>query len=61
MDLRAGAARLKKDLDKQLGTNTKIKMGAPGALDVIVDGRKIFSYKEQGRIPTAADIVRAVS
>ena len=61
MDLRAGATRLKKDLDKRLGTNTKIKTGAPGALDVIVDGRKVFSYKEQGRIPSADEIVHSVT
>ncbi len=61
MDLRAGAARLKKELDRQLGVDTRIKMGAPGALDVLVDGRKVFSYKEQGRMPTAAEIVQAAS
>jgi hypothetical protein len=59
--LRAGAARLKKELDQQPGVDTRIKLGAPGALDVFVDGRKVFSYQEQGRIPSAAEVLRANS
>ena len=35
-------------------------MGGLGQLDVLVDGRLVFSKKQSGRSPTAADIVRAV-
>ena len=37
----------------------KIKWGAPGSLDVFVDGRKVFSAQEAGRMPTADEIVKA--
>lgn len=37
-----------------------IKWGGFGQLDVIVDGKLVFSKKQGGRSPTAAEIVRAV-
>ena len=37
-----------------------IKWGGFGQLDVIVDGKLVFSKKQAGRSPTAAEIVRAV-
>lgn len=42
-----------------MGVDPKIKWGAPGALDMFVDGRKVFSAKEAGRLPTAAEIIQA--
>ena len=37
-----------------------IKWGGFGQLDVVVDGKLVFSKKQVGRSPTAAEIVRAV-
>ncbi len=51
---------LQSDLAKRLNVTPKIKMGWPGSLDVLVDGRKVYSYQETHRLPTADDIVRAV-
>lgn len=52
--------RLKGILDRELATDTRIKLGAPGALDVIVDGRTIFSHKETGAMPNAERILARV-
>ena len=38
----------------------KIRWGGFGQLDVLVDGKTVFSKKQAGRSPTAADIVRLV-
>ena len=38
----------------------KLRLGGLGQLDVIVDGKLVFSKKQSGRSPTAAEIVRAV-
>jgi predicted Rdx family selenoprotein len=35
-------------------------MGGLGVLDVLVDGRVVFSKKAEGRIPAAAEIVDRV-
>jgi hypothetical protein len=38
----------------------RIRAGGAGQLDVLIDGKLVFSKKQAGRSPTAADIVRAV-
>jgi predicted Rdx family selenoprotein len=35
-------------------------MGGLGVLDVLVDGRVVFSKKAEGRLPAAAEIVDRV-
>lgn len=37
----------------------RITWGGFGALDVLIDGKLVFSKKQAGRSPTSADIVRA--
>ena len=51
---------LQGDLSKRLNVQPKIKWGSPGSLDVFVDGRKVYSYQETHRLPSAEDIVRAL-
>lgn len=51
---------LQSDLEGSLGVTPKIKMGAQGQLDVIVDGDVVFSRQKAGRFPTAAEIVEAI-
>ena len=52
--------RLRDDLAKTLGVTPTIRFGGFGQLDVLVDGKTVFSKKQAGRSPTAADIVHAV-
>ncbi len=52
---------LKKSIEEKLKIPTRIRMGMPGALDVFVDGRQIYSKKQTGRLPTDNEIIDLVS
>ncbi len=51
---------LRDELARDLGVKPRIRFGGFGQLDVRVDGKLVFSKKQAGRSPTAADIVRLV-
>jgi len=38
----------------------RIKWGGMGQLDVLVDGRLVFSKKQTGRMPTAQELVALI-
>jgi hypothetical protein len=48
---------LKDSIEAKLKIPTRIRFGPPGGLDVFVDGRKIYSKKETGRLPSGDEIV----
>lgn len=48
---------LRKQLEQKTGTAPKLKIGKPGAFDVFVDGRLIWSKDERGKMPTVDEIV----
>ena len=60
MNTRKEAGSLRKELEKSLGVEPKIKMGGQGQLNVIVDGNVVFSRQQAGRFPTTEEIVEAV-
>lgn len=49
---------LRNDIERELGTRVRVRAGAPGSLNVIVDGERIFSRQQAGRPPIPAEIVR---
>jgi hypothetical protein len=51
---------LRDELAKDLGVAPRIRFGTFGQLDVLVDGKLVFSKKQAGRSPTAAEIIRLV-
>ena len=51
---------LKNDLERSLGVTPAIRWGSPGQLDVLVDGRLVFSKKSAGRTPTAAEVTELI-
>jgi len=51
---------LRDDLSRTLGVTPRIRFGGFGQLDVMVDGKVVFSKRQAGRSPTAAEIVRLV-
>ena len=51
---------LKESVEAKLKIPTRIRFGGPGALDVFVDGQKIYSKKQTGRLPTAAEIIELI-
>jgi hypothetical protein len=48
---------LKKLIIARLGVKPRISMGGLGVLDVYVDGRRIFSYREAGHMPEDQEIL----
>ena len=48
---------LKESIERELAIPTRIRLGAPGALDIFVDGQRIYSKKETGRLPSSEEIV----
>jgi hypothetical protein len=48
---------LKESIENKLRIPTRIRMGAPGALDVFVDSQRIYSKKQSGRLPTPDEII----
>jgi len=48
---------LKENIERQLQIPTRIRMGAPGSLDIIFEGRKIYSKKQTGRLPSIEEVI----
>ena len=51
---------LKESIGGKLNIPTRIRLGGPGALDVLVDGDKIYSKKQTGRLPAADEIIELI-
>jgi hypothetical protein len=51
---------LKEAIEQQLKIPASVKFGGPGSLDVFVDGRRIFSKKETGRMPQPGEIISLI-
>jgi selT/selW/selH-like putative selenoprotein len=51
---------LKTDIERELGVPVRLRAGAPGALDVYVDGKQIYSKKKTGRLPTATELIASI-
>ena len=60
MDIRREAVGLKQELERSLGISPTIRWGGPGQLDVLVDGKLVFSKKSAGRMPVAGELPRLV-
>jgi predicted Rdx family selenoprotein len=52
--------RLAGEIREATGVAPRIRLGGFGALDVLVDGRVVFSKKAEGRLPAAGEIARRV-
>ena len=44
----------------QLGERPRLRMGGLGVLDVIVDGKVVFSRKAEGATPPVSELVARV-
>lgn len=51
---------LKNNIEREFGVPTRLRIGAPGALDVFVNGERIYSKKETGRLPTADELINLI-
>ena len=52
--------RLADEIRRATGVTPRIRMGGFGALDVLVDGRVVFSKKTEGRLLPPGDIAGRV-
>lgn len=52
---------LKEEIDRKFSLTSKIRLGGPGVLDVIVDGRTVFSAKAAKRMPTPNEVLGAIA
>ena len=48
--------RLADEIRRETGVTPRIRLGGFGALDVMVDGRVVFSKKAEGRVPPPGEI-----
>jgi selT/selW/selH-like putative selenoprotein len=51
---------LKNDLEREFGVPIRLRAGAPGALDVFLNGDRIYSKKNTGRLPTADEVINLI-
>ena len=51
---------LKDRLEPEFGAPIRLRAGAPGALDVYVNGEQIYSKKRTGRLPTADELIKLI-
>jgi hypothetical protein len=51
------AGRLKREIRKQLNLEPKTSSAGKGVLDVVVDGKMIFSHQAERRMPGRGEIV----
>ena len=51
---------LKNDIERELALPIRLRIGAPGALDVFVDGEQIYSKKKSGRLPTSGELINII-
>ena len=49
---------LQSELGREMGVTPTIRWGAPGQLDVVVDGSVVFSKKVAKRMPEPGEVVR---
>jgi predicted Rdx family selenoprotein len=51
---------LKNEIERELGIPIRLRAGAPGSLSVLLNGEQIYSKKQSGRPPDAAEIIRLI-
>jgi hypothetical protein len=50
------AGRLKREIKNQLNVTPKMSFAGTGVLDVVLDGKTIFSYQSERRMPDRGEI-----
>lgn len=51
---------LKNEIERQLTLPVRLRTGAPGVLDVFVDGERIYSKKKSGALPNADELINTI-
>ena len=51
---------LKNSIERELGIPIRLRAGAPGSLNILLNGERIYSKKETGRSPNAGEIIKLI-
>jgi predicted Rdx family selenoprotein len=51
---------LKNDIEREFGVPVRLRAGGPGALDVLIDGKQIYSKRKIGRLPMADEVTNLI-
>jgi selT/selW/selH-like putative selenoprotein len=51
---------LKNSIESELGIPTRLRAGAPGSLNIFLNGEQVFSKKQAGRSPNTAEIIKLI-
>lgn len=51
---------LKNAVERELHVPIRLRTGGPGALDVFINGERIYSKKQTGRLPTADELINLI-
>jgi selT/selW/selH-like putative selenoprotein len=51
---------LKNNIERELGIPIRLRAGAPGSFNVLLNGEQIYSKKRAGRSPNAAEIIKLI-
>jgi selT/selW/selH-like putative selenoprotein len=51
---------LKNRIERELGLPIRLRAGAPGALDIFVNGEQVFSKRRAGRLPAADEVIQQI-
>jgi len=60
MNILFEAVRLKREIKRDLGQKPRTSFAGTGVLDVVVDGKTVFSYQVEHRMPNRGEIVRLI-
>ncbi len=61
MDLRSKAVSLRKAVENRFGVTAKIKTGSYGDMTVLVNGKPVFGYKKEGKVPPIPELLDRIS
>jgi selT/selW/selH-like putative selenoprotein len=51
---------LKNSIEREFGLPIRLRAGAPGALDIFVNGEQIYSKRRAGRLPAADEVIQLI-
>jgi predicted Rdx family selenoprotein len=51
---------LRKAAEDKFGVTARIKTGTPGDLTVLVNGKQIFGYKQEGSMPAVPELLQRI-
>jgi predicted Rdx family selenoprotein len=51
---------LKNEVERELGVPVRVRAGAPGSMNIFVNGEQIYSLKQAGHAPSAMELINLI-